>query len=385
MRQTLLRLLESGTDEDRVLAEAEKRARPGQPLFSSLVYVLAHLTFAEGQARRHWQRIVEHRAQLTASLGRDVGMRVAMLDYFVNVTRELKSPKVIEISIFERTQRRALTDGLTGLFNRTYFQHALRRELNRARRHGLELSVVMLDLDDFKRINDSRGHAAGDRALVRAAGMVAASLREVDVCARYGGEEFALVLPETGHEGAYVVAERIRQRVEQDFARMRGPRVTISGGVATFPEDALDAKGLVREADRLLYRAKSEGKNKVLPPDPHRRRHPRHRLICPVDLAVGSRRVIPGVTLNASEGGLLVAAPVGVEVGARVGLVLRPENAPQVSLRAQVVRSEPAADLPGGGYALGVRLLSDGRRNRAVVDLWQSSPADEPVAPLVTR
>ena len=96
----------------------------------------------------------------------------------------------------------------------------------------------MLDLDDFKRINDSRGHAAGDRALVRAASMVAASLRDVDVCARYGGEEFALIIPETGHEGAYIVAERIRQRVERDFTRLRGPRVTVSGGVATFPEES---------------------------------------------------------------------------------------------------------------------------------------------------
>src|SRR6185503_8607238 len=162
-----MRLLEAGPcEDDRLLAAIEKQSRPGEPLYAGILHVLTHLSFTEAQARRHWERIVEHRRELARRLGRDAGLRVGMLDYFLNVNQELKSPKVVEISIFERTQRRALTDGLTGLFNRAYFTTALRREVQRARRHGLQLSLAILDLDDFKTLNDSRGHSFGDRVLV---------------------------------------------------------------------------------------------------------------------------------------------------------------------------------------------------------------------------
>ena len=110
-RQSLLRLLEAGPgDEDRVLAEFEAERRAGQPLYSSLLYILTHLNFAERTAHRHWDRIRAHRERLESGLGRSVGLRVAILDYFVNVNRELRNPKVIEISIYQRTERDALTE-----------------------------------------------------------------------------------------------------------------------------------------------------------------------------------------------------------------------------------------------------------------------------------
>ncbi len=377
LRQSLLRLLETGpSEDDELLAAIEKRTKPGQPLYSCLLHVLTHLSFTEAQARRHWERIVEHRGALTRKLGRDAGLRVAILDYFVNREQELKSPKMVEISIFERTQRRAMTDGLTGLFNRAYFTQALRREVQRARRHALKLSVAMLDLDDFKALNDSRGHAFGDRVLVRVAAMVTASLRQVDVCARYGGEEFALLLPDTDREGARIVAERIRARIADQLGRRRGLAVTISGGVVTFPDDALDPTQLLREADRLLYRSKAEGKNCITVSDPHRRRHERHVVKHPVEVVVAPRRVIEGVTRNASEGGLLVAAPEPVSVGSRIGVVLRPPGALPVALHGQIVRTDAGGN-GGGDFELGLRLLSDPRRNRALAALWEEAPLGE--------
>jgi diguanylate cyclase (GGDEF)-like protein len=371
----MVRLLDSDPAEDeRIIAEIESRGGDGQPIFSSILYVLTHLSFSEGQARKHWERIVTHRAQMSAALGRDPGLRVALLDYFVNVGQELKNPKIIEISIYERTERSALTDGLTGLFNHAFFVQALRREVQRARRNGSKLSLVMLDLDNFKQLNDTRGHVEGDRALVKAAGLVAESLRDIDICARYGGEEFAVVLPETSVQGAFVVAERIRERIEKQFRKKRGLSVTISGGVATFPDDALDHEQLVLEADALLYRSKAEGKNRITMPDPNRRRHERLPFTHPVELAVGGSRTIEGMTRDVSEGGVLLESPEPLPVGRQIGLVLRPENAPPLNLRGHVVRTAivPVTERP---YEVGLRLVSDARRNRELVLLPRSNHA----------
>lgn len=263
-RQSLLRLLAATPqDEDRLLVAFERRKAAGQPLYSSLLFILAHLSFPEPEAERHFGRILGHRETLRRELGRDPGLRVAILDYFQNVNRELENPLVIELKLYERTARSAVTDGLTGLFNHTYFKDALRREVHRAHRHGLKLCLALFDLDDFKHLNDTKGHLAGDRVLVKAAALLRENAREIDVAARYGGEEFALILPETPRRGGLVVAERVRARVEAYFRRGRGPRVTLSGGVASWPDDAQTADELVRKADQGLYRAKALGKNRV--------------------------------------------------------------------------------------------------------------------------
>jgi diguanylate cyclase (GGDEF)-like protein len=361
-RQSLLRLLESGPcEDDAVLARIEQECPPGQPLYSSILHLLTHLSFSEPQAKKHWERLLAHRSEMVARLGRDPGLRVALLDYFVNVSQELRSPKVVEISIFERTERRALTDGLTGLYNRSYFSQALRREIYRARRHALKVSLLLLDLDDFKRLNDTRGHVAGDRVLVRTAALVTQSMRQIDVCARYGGEEFAVILPDTDRDGAVVVADRIRARVSRQRTT-----VTLSGGVATFPDDALDPAQLLREADRLLYRAKADGKNCVRHNDPNRRRHDRHAVTLPVEVTVAPRLVIEGTVRNVSEGGVLLETVQAVTVGSRLGLTSRTPEGTPISVHGQVVRSERADD---EHFALGLRLFSDPRRNRALIGL----------------
>jgi diguanylate cyclase (GGDEF)-like protein len=128
---------------------------------------------------------------------------------------------------------------LLSLFNHAHFIQALKREVLRAGRHGLKLSRVMFDLDGFKRVNDTRGHLEGDHILTKTAAVIQESLREIDTAARYGGEEFAIRLPETSRAGAHVVADRIRRRIEDRFRRRGATHETISGGVATYPEDAI--------------------------------------------------------------------------------------------------------------------------------------------------
>ena len=170
--------------------------------------------------------------------------------------------------LFAETQHMALTDGLTGCFNRRSFEMQLKRDLHMATRMRHPLSLIMLDLDHFKSVNDTHGHDAGDLALRLIADALRQELRGVDTAARYGGEEFAVILPQAGTEGALSVAERLRSRLETLEIPGVGS-VTASFGIATFPIHAGSRDLLVTTADRALYQAKHSGRNRVCaPPSP---------------------------------------------------------------------------------------------------------------------
>jgi diguanylate cyclase (GGDEF)-like protein len=170
-------------------------------------------------------------------------------------------------SLHETVERQAVTDELTGLANVRAFTSTLDRELERSRRFETPLGLLMMDLDDFKLVNDTYGHQQGDEVLAQVAGVLRDHSRELDTPARYGGEEMAVVLPQTGVEGAEMLAERIREAVEAlRVPRVRGGgvlRVTASFGVASVPDAASDRDSLVAAADAALYRAKRGGKNRV--------------------------------------------------------------------------------------------------------------------------
>ncbi|MFP5378575.1 MAG: diguanylate cyclase, partial [Vicinamibacteria bacterium] len=168
--------------------------------------------------------------------------------------------------VLRRAEALSVTDDLTQLYNSRYLNQVLRRETKRASRSGRPLSLLFLDLDGFKGINDHHGHLAGSQALVEAAGVIRGSARETDVVARFGGDEFALILPDTGSEGAAAVGERIRERVaEHAFLEGDGLRLklTVSVGVATLPDVAASAEELVRAADMAMYQVKASGKNGI--------------------------------------------------------------------------------------------------------------------------
>ncbi len=162
-------------------------------------------------------------------------------------------------------------DEKTGLYNFRHFRARLHEEWQRAERYGTPLSLVFFDIDNFKQVNDTRGHPAGDRALQEFATLVVGGARSTDIAARYGGEEFAMILPHTDGPMAQRVAERVRVAVEQFtfLADERPIEITVSGGIATYSAtsglDSIDA--LVRAADTALYRAKDLGKNRVVRAD----------------------------------------------------------------------------------------------------------------------
>ncbi|MDQ3487600.1 MAG: GGDEF domain-containing protein [Acidobacteriota bacterium] len=166
----------------------------------------------------------------------------------------------------QRAEALSVTDDLTSLYNSRFLAQVLRRETKRASRNGRPLSLLFLDLDGFKTINDTHGHLFGSRALVEAAAVIRASARETDMVARYGGDEFALVLPDTGTEGATAVGERVRERIEA-HSFLQGDnlqiRLTASVGVATLPDAAATVEALIQAADMAMYRVKERGKNGI--------------------------------------------------------------------------------------------------------------------------
>lgn len=158
-----------------------------------------------------------------------------------------------------------MTDPLTGLYNRRFFWDALTREIAAARRKGLPFSVILFDLDHFKRVNDVFGHDAGDIVLKEVAAVLRGAVRDSDVAVRHGGEEFAVLLPETSMEIAAERAERLRQDLEQHEISYgdQALHITASFGVAECPPGASDASALMRAVDAAMYSAKAAGRNRV--------------------------------------------------------------------------------------------------------------------------
>jgi diguanylate cyclase (GGDEF)-like protein len=169
-------------------------------------------------------------------------------------------------------QKQARTDGLTSLANHREFQEQLAHEVERAQRFGVPVGLVLLDLDDFKMINDRYGHLAGDNVLKAVSGALRGAIRDIDQASRYGGEEFAVILPHTTVEGGARLAERLRQAIAERVAQApdgRQIRITASFGVAGLPAHAATQVELIATADAALYRAKQSGKNRVAVGPPH--------------------------------------------------------------------------------------------------------------------
>ena len=183
------------------------------------------------------------------------------------------SVAVENVLLHKEAERLSITDGLTGVWNRRYLQLTLTKEIERAQRFGRPLSVLMMDIDHFKLVNDAHGHHVGDEVLVELTRRTMSTIRgQIDALARYGGEEFVVVLPETPTDGAKVVADKIlavirhRPFVEDEQG---GVPLTVSIGVAAFPEDAATADELVRAADLAMYRAKEAGRDRVETAESH--------------------------------------------------------------------------------------------------------------------
>ncbi len=236
-------------------------------LFGTVINFLTGLDISEEESRFHYFNILEHKFILSEKLQRDIGFRVAALDYFFNCNRLLNNPKFVEIDFFEKILALSKEDTKLGCYNMNYFAGVTRNEIRRAERYNQNLSILLLDLDDFKGINDRHGHLFGDKILEKFVGVVQSNLRSEDILGRYGGDEFIVLLPQTGRIGARSMAERIKHRLMEYFKAKEYSRqkiaVRFSAGIATYPYDAEDYESLVECADRALYKSKFLGKNMI--------------------------------------------------------------------------------------------------------------------------
>ncbi|HZM89701.1 MAG TPA: sensor domain-containing diguanylate cyclase [Blastocatellia bacterium] len=180
----------------------------------------------------------------------------------VKTVSDQLSVAISHVRLFRQVQKQAMTDALTGLYNHGHFQDRIDRETKLADRKNEQVSLILLDLDHLKRINDTHGHRSGDRTLNHVASIMKKTVRETDVCARYGGEEFVVILPECDRENAMVAAERLREAIASTPVPRVG-QVTASLGVATYPSGAKNKDELVEMADRAMYLAKAAGRNRV--------------------------------------------------------------------------------------------------------------------------
>jgi len=252
---------ENPPNEDKVIEILKEEDPTNLKIYSTLFYILTHHEFSESEAIHLWEEIKKRQTEMQQHLKRHVSFRVAILDYFIASNINIfKNPIIIDIHLFEKLQFQATYDELTQVYNRRFILYILKKELERAKRHKHDLTIILFDIDNFKRINDVMGHLTGDKVLKLFANVVKDNIRIEDSFGRIGGEEFLLVLPETPINKAFPLLERIRDIL----AEISGEKMffTFSSGIASFPQHADEEITLLHSADKALLRAKLEGKNR---------------------------------------------------------------------------------------------------------------------------
>jgi diguanylate cyclase (GGDEF)-like protein len=218
-----------------------------------------HLDLRESQSLQLWEEMLTRRRDLSEQIGRPLSLKTVLMDVLSSAGM-IRVPIVLEYDEFKKLQISAVTDPLTGLYNRRLFAESFEKELNRARRYGLPLGIVILDLHRFKEVNDKYGHPRGDEVLRAAATTLQKALRTSDSAFRIGGDEFAVLLPQTDSAQALALSRRI----ESVFVETLRPlqlafSVTMDHGVATFPQDGDQSDQLIHVADGRLYQLKHAG------------------------------------------------------------------------------------------------------------------------------
>ena len=239
---------------------------------------VAQIDVTEELGNEFWVRILRRRSDLADSEGRKISLKTAMVDV-LSAANFLRVPVLIEYDELKKLQVNAATDALTGLHNRRLFDEYFEKEMNRAKRYGQQLAIVILDLHKLKEVNDRHGHLQGDQVLQIAASTLRRTLRSSDFAFRIGGDEFAVLLPQTDTEQAVTLCRRVRSQYEGELAPLALEiGVTLDFGVAVHPQDGDQKSALMGLADKRLYELKHSGRapSRVIPlePQPVREREP---------------------------------------------------------------------------------------------------------------
>ncbi len=236
-----------------------------EQVYQRIFQTLCHLEFSPEESLEHWKRITLLKQQMEEQLVRPVAFRVAMLQYFLSDLGMYQNPFLVELFLYESSHYNIMTDELTGMYNHRFLREYLWKETKRSIRYKKQYSLMLLDVDDFRFINDNYGLLAGDEVLQSHARLIEENIRVEDVVARYSGDAFIIILPETGKKGALDSAHRLMDTIHTHVTPIENKeiRISYSIGIATFGEDSQDPIEILEMAEKALYRAKYQGKDRI--------------------------------------------------------------------------------------------------------------------------
>ncbi len=336
----------NATDSEELIANLSNLAEiHGSVAYQAIFQIFAGLEVSCEKAENYWQKLLFHRTAMVQKLGRNIDLLPSIYDFLATSDHPLNNPRMIEESSYAKVIKETTHDSLTSLYNRQYFDQVLEQSISSATRYNTDVSLLFLDIDNFKDINDTYGHGFGDLTLQRIAKVIESEKRDSDIAARYGGEEFVLLMPHTECINALILAERIRLKIkslvfstdQNDFS------VTISGGLASFPQNAKNSIELLHRADSALYLAKGAGKNNISTFKEEKRRYLRVKYEEPVKvkmLGFDSTPIFSGTSKDICIGGILFENDQHIAIGSRIQVSMPIKKDSPILLIGTVVRVE---------------------------------------------
>lgn len=328
----------------------------GPNVLKTLFKQLGGVDIPLDKVEEHWEQALLHRSNLQKQLNREVHLTTVLSDYLQSKTHLLTNPCLVETAQYENIIHETIHDKLTGLFNRPYFDEAYSQQISLARRYQDDFTVLFLDIDNFKDINDTYGHLAGDETLRQIGAAILVEKRDSDIAVRYGGEEFVLLMTHADNVSAFIFAERLRKKVEKLTIDYKGQQfsVTISGGIASFPFNTQEPHNLLRMADHAVYLSKGAGKNRISHFKEEKRRYLRVKINHPVlakELTFHNSQTFTGTSKDICVGGILFENEEPLPLGALIKVRVPVTNGAPVILIGHIVRVEAFDD---GRYDIGM-------------------------------
>jgi len=334
------------SNDDHFIAKlSELITSDGGIVCQAVFEVFADIELSPARAEHCWEGLLAHRSEMMLALGRPTNLVAVMCDYFATQNDAIFDPKLVEMAAYENIVLQSAHDNLTSLYNRQYFTNALTQHFALAKRNQNDLSILFIDVDDFKDVNDLYGHKVGDQALRQISSVISEAVRKSDIAARYGGEEFIILLPFTNSIEALILAERMRANVESCKLEVNGKAlsITISGGIASYPVNAQNSDDLISFADSALYRAKGAGKNNISMFKEDNRRFLRINLEKTVqvkELGFSQLDSFLGMGKDICVGGILFENSRSLAIGTKVQISVPIGNEGPLLLIGTVVRVE---------------------------------------------
>lgn len=355
-KQILGYILETGSDETLMRKLHELHTVKGAAVYQTFFKLLAGIDIPEETSEEHWEKAMQHRLEMIQLVGRNIDMTTALSDYLQNATIFLNHPRLIEASYYENVLHETIHDKLTGLFNRPYFDEAYSQQIALAKRYYDDFAILFIDIDNFKDINDTYGHAAGDETLRQIGEIINQQKRDSDIAARYGGEEFVLLLTHTDNISGFIFAERLRLAVEnlKIYYHDQCMKVTISGGIASFPFNSQNPEQLLQMADNAVYFSKGAGKNCISHFKKEKRRYLRvkiHQPILAKELDFSNSETFSGTSKDICVGGILFENDAPLPLGALIKVKVPVSEGSPMILIGTVVRVESHEN---GQYDIGM-------------------------------